>query len=398
MNFNAKSGCQKCTVRGHHSPISNTVVFTKLKQPLRTDEMFRNREYSQHQKHDTALAKMPIDLVKDIVVADPLHLIELGVMKRLLVGWITGNLGYNTKWSIQEKDKISSVLEGIKMPKEIHRDARSLKLFRHWKGLEFRNFINYYGIAVLPDFLPKKYYDHFLKLFCAVRLCSAEKYNCHLDVAKLLFEDFITEYMKIYGGEYITSNVHNLEHLVDDVKRFGVLSSISAYPFENCLYTIKRMIRVGSNPLVQIAKRLSERLHINEFNFNEKTSTVAHPKIHRKKNEKCDIELPEFSLSNHRFQDMWFQTNNNKVLRLANAYEEGSEFIIEGYEVTTCTDFFLVPFKSSLLNIYMADISNIICGPLKRVKFIDITCKFVSIMINENENKCVLIPLLHTIQ
>lgn len=378
MNYNSKCGCQKCTVLGKYSHISGTVVFTKINQPPRTNEMFREKKYIVHQKADTPLCELPIDMVKDFIVADPLHLLELGVMKRLLVGWRTGDLGYNTKWSSRQQIEISDIMAGIKMPSEIHRDVRSLKLFSHWKGLEFRNFLNYYGIVVLESFLPKKYYNHFLKLFCSVTICSVESYLCHTNVAKILFEHFISEYKQMYGSEFITSNVHNLEHVVDDVNRFGILSSISAYPFENCLFSIKRMLRAGKHPLVQIANRLSERVFVSDFNYTNKDTLFPQPVIRRGKNNNCELVLSEFKLSNHKIKDMWFYAEN-KILRMANAFEDNSAFFVEGYEANVFSDFFDEPFRSSLLNIYIADVLNIEHGPLRIVNIRDIMCKFVAI-------------------
>lgn len=394
MNFNAIEGCQKCTVKGKKSHISNTVVFGKTKQPARTDEMFRANGYPGHVKNETPLMQLPIDMIKDFVVADPLHLLELGVMKRLLVGWRTGNLGYNRKWTLVQEDKISELLLRIKMPREVSRDARTLKSFNLWKGLEFRNFLNYYGIVVLQSHLEGRYYRHFLSLFCAVTICSAEKYLCYLHVAELLFDDFITNYKRIYGVEFITSNVHNLEHVVDDVARYGILSSISAYPFENSLFSIKRMLRAGKHPLVQIANRLTERLFISDFNYKEQNETK--PTIIRGKNNKCEVKLFDFTLSNDKFKDMWCYADK-KILCMANAVEENFNCFIEGYEVGTCTDFFEKPFKSSRLNIYLADILNIQHGPLKRVDVKNIECKFVAIQ-HSDENNFVFIPLLHTIK
>lgn len=396
MNFNSKEGCQKCSITGKYSHVSNTVVFTKIGQPPRTDELFRLRHYVDHQKVVTPLTRLPIDLIKDVVVADPLHLLELGVMKRLLSGWLTGNLGYNTKWSWRQQEEISQLLTTIKMPSEAHRDVRTLKLFKKWKGLEFRNFLNYYCVVVLMHFLPKKYYEHFLKLFCATTICSVEKYLCHLNVADILFKEFICDYKQIYGGEFLTSNVHNLEHVVDDVTRFGTLSTISAYPFENCLSSIKRMMRAGKHPLVQIVNRLTERIFIEDFNFkNCAVSKYQRPIIRNGKNDKCEVELSDFKLSNINFKDMWFNADK-KILCMANAFEENLHFFIEGYEVHTYNDLFEKPFKSSLLDIYTANTLNIKNGPLKRVNVCNIACKYVAMQ--SNENIYAFIPLQHTIK
>jgi hypothetical protein len=391
-NFNAKDGCQKCCVNGKYSYDSNTVVFTKLGQPRRTDQMFRENQYPTHVTRETPLTALPIDMIKDFVVADPLHLLELGVMKRLLIGWKTGNLGYNTKWNIQEKDKISQFLLQIKMPSEIHRDARSLKHFSNWKGLEFRNFLNYYGVVVLRKHLPDQYYKHFLKLFGAVIICSVKKHLRHLDVARVLFEGFITDYKRIYGPEFITSNVHNLEHIVDDVTRFGVLFSISTYPFENNLYSIKRLLKTGSHPLVQIVNRLTERLYISDFNYKHEIGQSA-PVISKNGGE---VTMSNYKLSALKFKDMWFLANA-KIMCMSKAFTQREEIFVTGYSINEHNDLFDLPFKSSILDIYIANVVNVRqeCS-LISVNVKDITCKFVAI--EDEGGKCVFIPLQHTIK
>lgn len=377
---------------GEYSYVSNTVVFPKVGQTARTDELFRANQYPDHQKIDTPLSRLPIDMVKDIIVADPLHLLELGVIKRLLIGWRTGNLGYVAKWTARQQEEISDLLLKITMPSEVHRDARTLKLFGYWKGLEFRNFLNYYGVIVLSKYLPEKCYEHFLKLFCAVTICSVKKHLCHLNVAQILFQSFISDYKRIYGNEFLTSNVHNLDHVVDDVARFGVLYSISAYPFENSLYTLKRMLRQGKQPLVQIVNRLTERLFISDFNY--KSGDDKEPVI-RVSELFCEIKLPEFKLTNAKFKDKWFGAND-KIVCITNAYEEGSNYFIEGYAANSQNNVFDTPFASSLLNIYKADIDNINRGELLRVNVCDINCKFVAI--HMRESTYAFIPLQHTMK
>lgn len=201
-------------------------------------------------------------MIRDFVVADPLHLLELGVMKRLLIGWKSGNMAC-PKWDDTELSEINALLVKIKTPREINRCARSLQIFSFWKGQEFRNFLIYFSVVALKKHLSSRYYNHFLKLFCAVRLASSDKYlDSNVGLIKLLIDDFLVEFKSIYGPQFMTSNIHNLLHLIDDVSRFGTLSSISAYPFESCLGKIKTMIRAGHHPLQQIARRMIERCNI----------------------------------------------------------------------------------------------------------------------------------------
>lgn len=55
-------------------------------------------------------------------------------------------------------------------------------------------------------------------------------------------------------------NVHNLKHLSDDARHFQCsLNDISAFPFENYLQVLKKLVRNAKNPISQVAKRLSEQ-------------------------------------------------------------------------------------------------------------------------------------------
>lgn len=56
----------------------------------------------------------------------------------------------------------------------------------------------------------------------------------------------------IYGSQHLVFNTHSLIHLADDTKKFGVLDSVSFFPFENYLGTLKRLVRRPQNPLQQV--------------------------------------------------------------------------------------------------------------------------------------------------
>lgn len=107
-NFNGKHGCMKCITVGEYSHNSHTVVFPDLNSEERTNDGFRSKLYGAHHKIDSPLLQLPIDMVKDFPVGDSLHLVDLGIMKRLLVGWRDGNFGkYLTKWRGTDIEKVS---------------------------------------------------------------------------------------------------------------------------------------------------------------------------------------------------------------------------------------------------------------------------------------------------
>lgn len=61
----------------------------------------------------------------------------------------------------------------------------------------------------------------------------------------------------------MTHNVHNLLHVVDDVRNFGCLDNYSSFPFENYLQTLKKFIRKPSTPLQQVVNRIFEQQNVN---------------------------------------------------------------------------------------------------------------------------------------
>ncbi|CAH0397615.1 unnamed protein product [Chilo suppressalis] len=110
-NFNSRHGCLKCTTVGEYSHQYHTVVFPNSRCPKRTNEEFRNNKYRDHLKSDTPLLKLPIDMIEDFPISDSLHLIDLGVMKRLLVGWHDGNFkNLTTKWRADDTLKVTQFL------------------------------------------------------------------------------------------------------------------------------------------------------------------------------------------------------------------------------------------------------------------------------------------------
>lgn len=77
----------KCTQEGEYI---NSVVFPNLKFTLRTDESFRIQEQEEHHTGISSLEKLEIDMINQIAL-DYMHLVCLGIMKRLLLFWVKGS-------------------------------------------------------------------------------------------------------------------------------------------------------------------------------------------------------------------------------------------------------------------------------------------------------------------
>ncbi|KFB47168.1 AGAP002950-PA-like protein [Anopheles sinensis] len=70
-----------------------------------------------------------------------------------------------------------------------------------------------------------------------------------------MLDKFVDDFATVYGKRYMSSNVHNLQHVFEEVLRFGPLPTISSYPFENELQHLKRLLRTGWKNLEQAINR-----------------------------------------------------------------------------------------------------------------------------------------------
>lgn len=82
VNFNHTLGCQKCMVRGIYSKEANRMYFPQNVWPLRTEADFRAKNDIEHHKETSPLEELEIDMVTCFPASDPLHLLELGIMKK----------------------------------------------------------------------------------------------------------------------------------------------------------------------------------------------------------------------------------------------------------------------------------------------------------------------------
>lgn len=311
-------------------------------------------------------------------------------MKRLLLGWRDGSfIKKHTKWCSRDIELVTTFLNQTQLPSEIHRSMRGMNYLAHWKGSEFRTFFYYLSIIILPCVLNAEAYTHFLFLFCGVTICSHKIYGNLLPLAKELLLYFVDHYKDFYGADCITSNVHNLVHVVDEVKRFGVLHTFSSYPFENKLYLIKRMLREGNHPLAQAARRLSEEEGIQTNCYRKKGTDIV---IIKNMKKHVEVHFKEFKLSTQK-KDKYFMSKCDEIIELREVHSHINEITLRGCTITGLNNVFEKPVKSSYFNIYKSSI-NQRAQTLKNVSPHDVKFKLVC---NEYQNELYFVPLLHTL-
>jgi hypothetical protein len=142
------SACERCTT---HGVWLNKVTFPELNAPLRTDETFQAMTDEDHHVGPSPLTDLTLGMVTQFPL-DYMHLVCLGVMRRLILLWKKGPLG--TRVGANKIEIISDFLVSLRghVPREFARKPRSLQELDRWKATEFRQFLLYtWSSCVIQD-------------------------------------------------------------------------------------------------------------------------------------------------------------------------------------------------------------------------------------------------------
>lgn len=128
---NGYDSCTKCLIEGEN--IEGRICFPYTSNiTLRSDEAFFTGSYSlDYQTGDTILKNIPnLGLITNVPL-DYMHLVCLGVMRKLIMLWLSGPL--NTRLSNLDKEKMSKKLIKLRnsIPSDFARRPRSLKYIKH---------------------------------------------------------------------------------------------------------------------------------------------------------------------------------------------------------------------------------------------------------------------------
>ena len=252
------NGCDKCVQSGVY--MNNRMTFPEANARARTDESFSNTEDEDHHIQPSPFYETSVPMVSGFP-HDYMHLVCLGVVRRLLDLWI-GTCGMlKSRISSRQVSLISAKLLALRMyiPSEFAQRPRGLDERLRWKATELRQFLLYTGPVVLKDVLAPEVYQNFMLLSVSIYILASPAYCLMLnDFANTLLRAFVKHFGQLYGQQFVVYNIHGLIHLSEDVRVHGNLDLISGFPFENYLKKIKGMVRKPNSPLQQVIRRISE--------------------------------------------------------------------------------------------------------------------------------------------
>jgi len=191
------------------------------------------------------------------------------------------------------------------------------------------------------------------------------------DYANNLLVLFVEQAEVLYGKDILVYNVDNLIHLAQDVNVLGCLDEFSAFPFENMLGQLKKLVKKPQHPIQQIVRRLTEK-------ENVRTPSV------------CFVVEGNLCLS----------PNNNCVKTVRGSYARVTNILQEknGNIVLLCQDFLEVSnaFENPLfsLSLGICKVSDKL-SKIYPLNICDVVQKCACFPFCEKLSFFVIVPLLH---
>lgn len=185
-NHNGYHGCDKCAQPGKY--INRRMTYPCTDYTLRTDESFQNRvDEGHHLEGQHSFHGSSVGMVSQFPL-DYMHLVCLGVVRRLLHIWLRGPLNFRVPANIA--DRMSAKLCEMRcyIPVEFARKPRSLRDLDRWKATEFRQFLLYTGPVMLSTFLDRNMYSNFMLLFSGIAILVSPRLSCYIQYAHTLLK------------------------------------------------------------------------------------------------------------------------------------------------------------------------------------------------------------------
>ncbi|XP_066589825.1 uncharacterized protein [Prorops nasuta] len=363
--------CSKCTVVGRHE--NGRSVFNSTTFSLRTDVAYsRCVDRKHHKEGQSPLAHLPIGMVSDVPF-EYMHLVCLGVMKRILSAWVLGTFSPVSKLSTSSYTTVCSRLNTLRQfcPSDFARRPQSLDVFSKFKATEFRQFLLYTGPLVLYGLTDDSIYKHFLLLHSAIRVLVASASTLELRFAEISLQKFVQRCYELYGPSFCSYNLHGLLHLTNDVRHLGNLDSFSAFPYESNMMMFRKYCRKPHLSLQQFCRRMDEI----QFNSNQEISNddPSIPKFvhYRNTNNRAGYSKILFNnlLLTTEIRDNCCLLRDNSICVIVDIVINENLYLLQVKKFIELEPFYDIGIKSSDIGIYKCSSlhSEIVSVPLSNV-------------------------------
>lgn len=368
VNHNAYGGCPFCHQVGEY--IKRRIAYDTKAGKKRTDAEFRAYMDKIHHHRETPWATCPfIDDLIWMFPADTMHLLDLGVMKKMLELIMDANF--------IDLEKAENLITNVKayLPDDFSRKVRTLKEFEHFKSTEFRFFALYFGpLFFLLCCKNQEVTQHFLLFFISYRLLMGNDNEVTEEantIANLLLQSFVTDFARLYGAERVSSNVHTLLHLSEMVEKNGPIDNFSCYKYENFYQLLSSWIRKPGHYFIQVARRWVQTKGKTMLKNKGQRSFDAN--VIRANKKDCCVML-----------------NCGSIFIITKILNTLTGIIYKGHKYLQLENVFETPIKSSELDIFLASKE----GGEETVKPEQFSKKMLRLPCNNNT--WMVLPILHS--
>jgi len=286
------------------------------------------------------------------------------------------------------------------VPDEFQRKLRPF--VPNLKASELRFIVLYAGPIIFKSILNPDLYEHFLLLHVALRILCMKNYAKQFnDIARSYLKKYFLLLPQFYGQESQVLNAHYLLHLADDVRLNYTLNDISAFPFENQLGLMRKLLRTANKPLAQICRRIHEQNIINKKAVIPPIlNIVKQKKLPDNRQLLLKLQYRNFSITTKQPNNI-FMLNNDTIIKIVSlGYYCASEddVKITGVHWMKKKPIFQYPTSSS--DLYMWQLEAKPSEDVVKFKLNDIKFKVVQMRLPYKRNnlkyeKVFAIPLLH---
>jgi len=357
---------------------------------LRTDDDYRlpydaatrNKEDNRNQESSLLLRALNVGYITQCP-NDPLHDVDLGSSKR----WIEALKG------VVSIDAMSAKAVAMQkfVPSEFHRGPRSLGEAGFWKAVEFKNFVLYWGVAIVEGMLNRDQIYHFRLLMISLRILESEEYKQYWPITKLMLEKYVSDFPNLYGAHHMVCAIHKLLHLTDECEQFGPLYSFSSYPFESYIAVIQSLtLRSKVNCLAQINNRVIEMFQAYDILFPRDSIT---DKIFKNKNSPTHKVIYKGLTITTEHNDSFLKLVDGRIVKVLYIAGNTLSTIKLTIAVLKKTEYFNEPFKASLIGIHQWKLDSYIGDMIPGVALNCIDRKYCALPFDEHHSEFVLMPL-----
>lgn len=362
------SSCTRCTIEGEYLHSRVCFPYTEIQSTMRNHQNYINMTDEEYHVGSVIsnLVELPnFDSVFSFSL-DYMHLVCLGVMKKLLMLWVSKG-PVNVRIRAAKINELSLYLLNLNVyvTSDFVRKSRTLQELSRWKATEFRFFfLLYTGPIVLKKIIRKECYTNFMTLNIAMIILLSPDCSHLVDYARQLLKYFVMSFQNIYGAHFVSHNVHGLLHLCDDYEHYGPLHNCSTFMFENYMKELKSFVRKHDKPLQQVINRYNEKCYANITNSNMNNKQFIQKPIlqHMHSNGPLleNITGPQYftllykhlKIQIKKEKDSFILTKNNEVIKCLNFCQRGEEVLILGCIFKNTKPLYEDPIDSRILHIY----------------------------------------------